>query len=139
MKNKRYLIGMVLLFILLILTACSKPVYTEKKEITNNAVEFSFALNPSAQSYNIQLKVRYNYGFGTSVDKVTAELVSPSGVKYPAWDLLSAKGAGQMGSTEKILRLNNIKPEKGNFKLSLVKAPGKIELTSATIKVYGGD
>jgi len=128
--------GVLIVCLLLLVTRCIEAIYEDSKGVTGNSAEFEFMLGLSLPSYEVQLQVRYSYGLGHSLDKLTREIISPSGKKYTDWTLLSAEKANQVRSGLKTLHFQNVQQEEGTFKLTIQKEPGKIKLKKATLKVY---
>jgi len=118
---------------------CKEPVFKDSKKVFGNSVEFEFPLDISNPIYDIKVQIRYSYGYGFALEKLIGEIISPSGKKYSAWTLLSAGKAERVGSGLKSLYFQNVKSEKGTFKLLINKRPGLIKLERATLKIYVGE
>jgi hypothetical protein len=116
--------------------ACAKPLYEEVKEVSGDEVEFDLNLDSTYSTYGVSVALRYSYGLGGASDRVTAELISPTGKTYSDARYLSSKERGKAGSMVMNIGFSNVEQEGGTFKLKISKEKGKTKLKKATLKVY---
>ena len=125
----------ILCILCFLLAGCHEIIYEQSKEITGSEAEFELTLDSTLPAYYIQVQINYNYGFGARSDRLTGELVSPSGAKYTDTSTLTGGKSNQAGSTVSYLYFKNVTQEDGMFQLHLEKLPGDMTLKSVTVKV----